>query len=921
MPIPVPWSDYSADQVEQLMAALLTRLMPEAQRVDGSGGDGGVDVRVPAVGGLHIYEIKRFAERLKPGQRQQIQKSLLRAVRTQPRMVAWTLVVPLDPTPTELEWFESHLQGLSPVPITWMGRTTIETHLSAHDDLLRTFAPGSVETRALDRAVEALGRQMGDRPLTAPQRVGVVPAPATSFQERREIFEDFPLGETVVLSGLGGVGKTQLAADFIRGHQTDATVVVWATASSRDLVLATYAEAARVVLGPQDSVQQAADRLLAWLATTEDIWLVVLDDVQTPADLRGLWPQGSSGRVVVTTRRRDAALAGHRRRTVDVDVFSVEQAARYLRSALREQHPLGDDIDGVATDLQGLPLALAQAAAFMLDRQLRCSEYRRRFADRRRRLSELLPEPEALPDEHRDTVATTWSLSIDAANRLAPVGMARPLMELLSVLEPESISAGLVADGAARNWLSYAIWSAAGSTGDIGAVDIDTIRDGLRTLYRLSLLRQDDDIVRVHALVQRVTREGLDGERRSSVIWAAADALLGYWLRGGHSGELTLTMRANVDALRRHDQGELIAGGHKVLILAGTRQGEAGDPRGAAEYFDNLLAMSAQQLGPDHPDVLELRGHAARWRANAGDPTRAISIHEELVKDFARDKGPDDVGTIVARANLAVCRAQAGALADGIHEMEQVLADCERLLGAHNRHTFDARSLLAGMYGEAGVSEAALAMFAQVAVDRLDALGPDHRETLAAQGAHARWLIEFGDPRAAIVILRRLLDARTQRLGPDHPDTLATRGNLANALGKSGDVRHAADDFDALLADCVRVMGPNHPETLTVRNNHLLYNSADMDPDEAANAWVDLIDDSTRIHGRLAPETLTSMHNFGEWLALAGHLDQAAGWLQVALTRRAEVLGAEHPHTLATGAFLAQTRDAMTRRTPSVTDG
>ncbi|UWP80445.1 hypothetical protein [Dactylosporangium fulvum] len=123
-------------------------------------------------------------------------------------MVAWTLVVPLDPTPTELEWFESQLQGLSPVPITWMGRTAIETHLSAHNDLLRTFAPGSVETRALDLAVEALGRQAGQRRLAVLQRVGVVPASATSFQERGGFFDDFPPGETVVLTGLGGVGKT-----------------------------------------------------------------------------------------------------------------------------------------------------------------------------------------------------------------------------------------------------------------------------------------------------------------------------------------------------------------------------------------------------------------------------------------------------------------------------------------------------------------------------------------------------------------------------------------------------------------------------------------------------------------------------------------------------------------------------------------
>ncbi|WP_416901314.1 FxSxx-COOH system tetratricopeptide repeat protein [Micromonospora echinospora] len=920
MPIVVPWLDYSADQVEQLLAALLTRMMPKAQRIDGSGGDGGVDVRVPVGGGLHIYEIKRFAERLKPGQRQQIQRSLLKAVRSQSTMVAWTLVMPLDLTPAEVEWFDSQLQDLSPVPITWMGRTVIEAHLSAYDDLLRTFAPGSVETRALDLVTEALmGRRTGRRPLAARQRVGVVPARAASFEDRGGFFDELALGETVVLTGLGGVGKTQLAADFIRSRGTAAAAVIWVMASSRDLVLATYAEAARVVLGPQDSVEQAADRFLAWLANTEDTWLIVLDDVQTPADLRGLWPQGPAGRTVVTTRRRDAALAGHHRRIVDVGVFSTEQSARYLQSALREQHPLGDDIDGVATDLQGLPLALAQAAAFMLDRHLRCSEYRRRFADRRRQLSELLPEPEALPDQHRDTVATTWSLSMEAANKLAPVGMARPLMELLSVLEPDSIAAGLMTGHAARNWLSYAIRSATGSAS--GPVGVDTVRDGLRTLHRLSLLRDDAAIVRVHALVQRVTREGLDAARRSSVVSTAADTLLEYWIQGGHAGELALTMRANVDALRRHDCGALTGSGvHKVLILAGTRQGEAGDPLGAAEYFDGLLAESMQHAGPDHPDALELRGHAARWRANAGDPAKAISIHEDLINDFERSRGPDNVGTIVARANLAECRARAGALADGIHEMEQILADCERLFGPRNMHTFDARSLLAGMYGEAGAGEAALTMFAQLVTDRLDALGPDHPDTLAAQGSHARWLTECGAPGAAIPLLQCLLDARTRLLGPDHPDTLAARGNLANALGKFGDVQDAADDFGALLADCVRVMGPDNPETLTVRNNYLLYNSADMDPDEAANAWMDLIDDSARVLGQRAPATLNSMHNFGEWLALAGQLDQAAGWLQVTLAGRTEALGAEHPHTLATGAFLARTQGAMTRQTFGVRD-
>ncbi|MCG5437509.1 tetratricopeptide repeat protein [Micromonospora foliorum] len=790
----------------------------------------------------------------------------------------------------------------------WVGRFCGQEAVQAlAGTLTRALSP---EPHGLDPAVAVTQRPVDQRRVAVPRRVGLVPALAASFQPRGGFHDDVRPGETVVLTGLGGVGKTQLAADFVRAYGPDSAVVVWVTASSRDQVLATYTEAAREVLGPQDNVELAAERFLAWLATTQDGWIVVLDDLQTTADLRGLWPRGPAGRVAVTTRRRDAALSGSQRRIVDVDVFSAEQAVDYLRSALQQRHVLADDIDGVVDDLQRLPLALAQAAAFMLDRQLRCSQYRHRFADRRRRLIELLPEPDALPDEHRHTVATTWSLSMEVADRLPPAGVARPLMELLSVLDPDSILAGLVTGHAARNWLSYAVHSDAGTAGALTTIDIDTLQDGLLTLHRLSLLRHDSDIVRVHALVQRVTREELDVDRRSSVVWAAADLLLEYWLNGGHSSELALTMRANVDALRRHDHGELTGSVvHPVLILAGVRQGERGDPLGAAEYFDDLLASAMQHL-PPHPRILEIRGLAARWRAAAGDLVSAISIHEELVDDFELHKGPDDPGTIVARANLAICRANAGALARGVQEMKEILVDCERLFGPRNIHTLDARGHLADMYGEVGEYEKARAMFAQLAADRFETSGPDHRDTLTAQGSHARWIMECGNPRAAIPLLRRVLNTRLAKLGPDDPDTLATRSNLAQALRAAGEAREAAEELNTVRADHVRVMGSDHPQTLTARNNHLLGVSLEMDADEAANAWMDLIDDSERVLGQYAPTTLNSMHNFGEWLAYAGYPDEAVGWLQNTLTGRTIALGAEHPHTKATHEFLDQLRGA-----------
>lgn len=124
-------------------------------------------------------------------------------------------------------------------------------------------------------------------------------------------------------------------------------------------------------------------------------------------------------------------------------------------------------------------------------------------------------------------------------------------------------------------------------------------------------------------------------------------------------------------------------------------------------------------------------------------------------------------------------------------------------------------------------------------------------------------------------------------------------------MGESGNVQHAADDFDALLADCMQVMGPDHQETLSVRNNYLLYGSADMDADEAANAWMDLIDDSARILGQLAPATLSSMHNLAR--GLPSLPPRSRRRMAADRARRADdVLRAEHPHTLATGAVLPE---------------
>jgi hypothetical protein len=304
-------------------------------------------------------------------------------------------------------------------------------------------------------ARQARGLQVGDRNTQTnyffgraqvdwPHQVGVVPPLADCRQERPaddELATVVAGAEAVVvcqvLAGLGGVGKTQLAASLAHRLRdtNDVDLLVWVTATSRVDIVTRYAQAAADITGFEDSEpEQGAARFVAWLSTTTRRWLVVLDDLADPNDVTGLWPPTTaSGRTVVTTRRRDAALLAGRH-LINVDLFTADEAGQYLHDKFADYPHRLDDAEALAADLGHLPLALAQAATYIADQGLTCADYRWRLGQRK--LAQLAPN--ALPDDYRATVSVTFSLSIDLADTLEPVGLARPIAELAALRDPNA---------------------------------------------------------------------------------------------------------------------------------------------------------------------------------------------------------------------------------------------------------------------------------------------------------------------------------------------------------------------------------------------------------------------------------------------------------------------------------------------------
>ncbi len=729
------------------------------------------------------------------------------------------------------------------------------------------------------------------QPAAWPYQVGVIPSRADCFQVRAAVArlaEVLAGGGTAVvgsadqvpsggvLVGMGGVGKTQLAANFARTawQAGEVDVLVWITAASRTAIVTRLAQAANEVLGlDSGDPERDARAFLAWLEPKSGQrvcrWLVVLDDVSVPADLNSLWPPPSPhGRTVATTRCRDAALARQGRRMVDVELFTEAEAVAYLVQTLAvggRREPEGE-LAALARDLGRLPLALAQAAAYLLDAGIGCADYRALLADRTRTLADAAPE--ALPDDQPRPVAAAWSLSIDRADTLRPVGLAVPLLRLAAFLDSNGIPETVLTSPPALVHLAEERSAATGHT--VAQVTATEAVAALRVLHRLSLIDHDPgnprQSVRVHQLIQRAVRDTLASGGYDQTARTAADALIDAWPDIERDTTLGQALRANAATLAGHAEEALHeSDAYRVLFRAGRSLGEVGQVEAAREYFHHLTGSMTHYLGSNHPDTLATRYELAYWQGEAGESAAAAEAFAELLNDCLRILGPNHPNTLNTRNNLARWQGEAGDPAGAAEAFTELLNDRLRILGPNHPNTLTTRSNLARWQGEAGDPAGAAEAFTELLNDHLRILGPNHPNTLNTRGNLARWQGEAGDTTAAAKAHAELLNDRLRILGPNHPDTLNTRGNLAHWQGKAGDPAGAAEAFTELLNDHLRILGPNHPNTLTTQHNLASLRGETGDAAGAAEAFTELLNDHLRILGPNHPNTLTTQHNLAYW--------------------------------------------------------
>ena len=271
-----------------------------------------------------------------------------------------------------------------------------------------------------------------------PVVVGDVPQEPAGFQPRADLLAELdapsPGGRVRVVhavTGMRGVGKTQLAAAYARARiDEEWRLVAWVNAGDRAAVLGGLAEVA-AALGLDAGEAEAAGRAVRRrLEADGDRCLLVLDNAADPADLLPFLPAAGAARVLVTSNEQPVGELGA---GVAVDVFSWEEALAFLAGRTGSPDAAGARL--LAGELGRLPLALAQAAAVIAAQHLDYPAYLARL--RAKPVDQLLLPVSAGRYPHG--LAAAVLLALDAVRAGDSTGVCAAVMDLASVLSAAGV--------------------------------------------------------------------------------------------------------------------------------------------------------------------------------------------------------------------------------------------------------------------------------------------------------------------------------------------------------------------------------------------------------------------------------------------------------------------------------------------------
>jgi Tetratricopeptide repeat/NB-ARC domain len=721
--------------------------------------------------------------------------------------------------------------------------------------------------------------------------------------------EDRPHPPAQLISGMGGVGKSEIATEYIHRHRDKYEIIWWIRAEHTDRV-----RDALVKLGQRLDVRPAGqeggrDRTIAAVLDTlvrgiKTNWLLVYDNAAQPLELQPYLPAcPPNGHIIITSRLQN--WPGYiEKDNVGVSPFTEDEAVSFLRrrvAILGAAPGLGDDEDErriseaglLAGALGHLPIAIEHAAAYLNETGHSVDGYLGRFEENAHRL---LNEQTG---EFPASVSATWTMSTEL---LTPDAVH--LFNLCAFFSPEPIAVQLCLDHA------RAISDPPGLRELLSSSP--RFRAAATLMNRLSLVKMDGarDQIQMHRVVQAVTRGQLRQNRQEAFLAYrdAVDTLLAesnpgnpdradldavYDLSLQHLESERNFLNTTNPALRR-----LIIGQVRRLHLRGGHVE-------ATRFGQDIRRVWRERLGPSDLHVLALSVEVAiamQLGGRAADARRLIletrAILDEL--DEGKSEIPRDrleVRLLCDNAYGADLRTR-GQFNEALELDRGLLPKFEAVFGSEHERTLNVRNNIAADFRRLGRFGEALEIDQRTFDDRCRILGANDPRTLNSQDMVAIDLRGLGRYQESLDVARKVITAFEAAGGRENPDWLNARTGFAAALRKAGHHWDALQWSEDVVQRYRDYLGLEHAHTLRAAANLINDRRAVGELAIAEDLGMEIYERSNAVSSPVEI-MYAAMVNLASVLRAAGHPDEARPLDQQARDALMGIYGDQHPFTLA----------------------
>jgi len=689
------------------------------------------------------------------------------------------------------------------------------------------------------------------------------------------------IGQVSTCTGMGGIGKSQLASEFAHRYgQYFQGGVFWLNCAEPDAIGAAIAAFAQ-----HYTDGQPPDDINEQIALVSSHWqdglprLLIFDNLEDPDLLSALQPPSGRCHILITSRNPKWPTEWIKdKNQIPLDVLSPDESVELLlqyQPDLKEQQTVLAEL----ADLLGrLPLALSLAGSYLKENQHDPEGDPATYTEALKN-TEILQHESLIADgtnqgtEHIRHVAQTFNLSYQLLDTDEPVDeTARQLLTRAAVFE---------VGGTIPRFL---LRDSVESTQEDEAESVPTTK-ALNRLINLGLITElEEGAIQLHRLIQSFVMNNTTDEEKVKAMDDVEATIFTHAEEINQAGlpSPLLTWQSQLQhvadqALQRESECS-----SALLNELGMHFRTVAEFQKAVDYLELALASNLKTYGEDHPNVAARRNNLGMAWLDLGEFQKAIDYYELALASDLKTYGEDHPNVAARHNNLGSAWEALGETQKAIDYYELALASDLKTYGEDHPSVATYRNNLGMAWLDLDEPQKAIDYLELALASDLKTYGKDHPEVAIRHNNLGGAWLGLGELQKAIDYLELALASNLKTYGEDHPEVATARNNLGLIWHEMGETRKAIDYYELALASNLKTYGEDHHK-IALRRNNLGMAWLDLDEPQKAIDYYELaLASDLKTYGEDHPNVAARHNNLGSaWEAL-GETQKAIDYFELA---------------------------------------